>query len=80
MKERTLVLIKPDGVMKSISGKIILISGDGDYKALVDFLIEEKKFKKVLFPNRKFASSLYKKLSNNYFAYLYDHDIKVKIS
>ena len=65
---------------KEISGKIILISGDGDYKALVDFLIEEKKFKKVLFPNRKFASSLYKKLSNNYFAYLDDHDIKVKIS
>ena len=60
--------------------KIVLVSGDGDYKLLVDFLIEEKKFKKVLFPNRKFASSLYKKLSNNYFAYLDDHDIKVKIS
>ncbi|MFA6251130.1 MAG: NYN domain-containing protein [Candidatus Paceibacterota bacterium] len=60
--------------------KIILISGDGDYKSLVDFLIEENKFKKILFPNRKYRSSLYKKLSNNYFAYLDDRDIKDKIS
>ena len=37
--------------------KIFLVSGDGDYKMLVDFLIEEKKFGKVLFPNRKYASS-----------------------
>ncbi len=50
--------------------KIILISGDGDYKMLVDFLIEENKFKKILFPNKKFASSLYKKITRKYFDYL----------
>ncbi len=60
--------------------KIILVSGDGDYKLMVDFLMEENKFKKILFPNRKFRSSLYKKLSNNYFAYLDDKDIRDKIS
>lgn len=60
--------------------KIVLVSGDGDYKLLVDFLIEEYKFKKILFPNRQYRSSLYKKLSNNYFAYLDDKDIKDKIS
>ena len=60
-------------------GKIILVSGDGDYKLLVDFLIEEDKFEKILFPNREFRSSLYKKLSNKYFAYLDDKDIKKKI-
>lgn len=27
--------------------KIILVSGDGDYKLLVDFLIEENKFEKI---------------------------------
>jgi len=59
--------------------KIILISGDGDYKMLVDFLIEENKFEKILFPNRKFASSLYKKLGRKYFAHLEDSDIKRKI-
>lgn len=60
--------------------KFILVSGDGDYKLLVDFLIEENKFEKILFPNRKYSSSLYKKLSNNYFSYLDDIDIKNKIS
>lgn len=60
--------------------KIVLVSGDGDYKMLVDFLIEEKRFEKVLFPNRKYRSSLYKELSNKYFAYLDDKDTKEKIA
>jgi len=60
--------------------KIILVSGDGDYKLLVDFLMEENKFEKILFPDRKYRSSLYKELSNNYFAYLDDEDIRKKIS
>jgi len=59
--------------------KIILVSGDGDYKLLVDFLIEENKFEKILFLDRKYRSSLYKELSNNYFAYLDDQDIQSKI-
>lgn len=60
--------------------KIILVSGDGDYKLLVDFLIEENRFEKILFPNMDFASSLYNKLSNKYFLYLDDKDIKAKIA
>ncbi len=59
--------------------KIILVSGDGDYKLVVDFLIEENKLEKVLFPNRKYASSLYKKLGSAYFDYLDSTDIKGKI-
>jgi len=60
--------------------KIVLISGDGDYKMLVDFLIKENKFKKILFPNKKFASSLYKKITRVYFDYLVNikHLIKLK--
>ena len=50
--------------------KIILVSGDGDYKSLVDFLIKENKFEKILFPNRKFSSSLYKDITGKYFSYL----------
>jgi uncharacterized LabA/DUF88 family protein len=56
--------------------KVILVSGDGDYKKLVDFLIEENKFEKILFPNSKFASSLYKQLGNAYFAPLDRADMK----
>jgi uncharacterized LabA/DUF88 family protein len=59
--------------------KIVLVSGDGDYKMLVDFLIEEDKFEKILFPNRRFSSSLYKKIGAQYFATLDDQGVKSKI-
>jgi uncharacterized LabA/DUF88 family protein len=59
--------------------KVIIVSGDGDYKPLIDFLIEENKFEKILFPDKKFASSLYKKLGSEYFDYLENKDIKDKI-
>ncbi|MDO8659379.1 MAG: NYN domain-containing protein [Candidatus Parcubacteria bacterium] len=64
---------------KEIFHKVILVSGDGDYKPLIDFLIEENKFEKILFPDKKFASSLYKKLGSEYFDYLENKDIKDKI-
>jgi len=60
--------------------KILLVSGDGDYKMVVDFLIENKKFEKILFPNKKFRSSLYKQIGAPYFAYLDDADVKKKIA
>ena len=59
--------------------KIILVSGDGDYKLLVDFLIEENRFERMLFPNRKFASSLYKSLGSEYYDYLESEATKDKI-
>jgi len=64
---------------KEIIDKIILISGDGDYKMLVDFLIEEDKFEKILFPNQKKASSLYKKITRKYFDDLSGDSIRHKI-
>ncbi|MCK5588890.1 MAG: NYN domain-containing protein [Candidatus Pacebacteria bacterium] len=63
-----------------IKDKIILVSGDGDYKILVDFLIKENKFEKILFPNFKKASSLYKKMTAKYFADLSNIDLVKKIS
>lgn len=65
--------------LKEDFDKIILVSGDGDYKMLVDFLIGENKFKKILFPNKKFASSLYKQLGSEFFDWLEDRNIKHKI-
>jgi glutamyl-tRNA reductase len=66
-------------VLQEQFNKIILVSGDGDYKKLVDFLLKRNKFEKILFPNRKFASSLYKKLGSEYYDYLENADIKAKI-
>lgn len=60
--------------------KVVLVSGDGDYKMLIDYLIEESKLEKILFPNKKFRSSLYKQIGAPYFAYLDDWDVKKKIA
>ncbi len=62
--------------------KIILISWDWDYKVLVDYFIECNKFLKVISPNQKFASSLYrhkKHLDPKYFTFLDNEWIKKKI-
>jgi len=66
--------------LKEAFNKIVLVSGDGDYKMLVDFLIKENRFEKILFPNKRYASSLYKSISRQYFAYLSDEAVKNKIS
>ncbi len=59
--------------------KMLLVSGDGDYKKLVDYLIKKDVFKKILFPNRKFASSLYKQISWQYYDHLDKNDLQHKI-
>ena len=66
--------------MKDTFDKVVLVSGDGDYKMLVDFLIEEGRLAKVLFPNRKYRSSLYKEIGATFFANLDDKDVKKKIA
>lgn len=50
--------------------KVLLVSGDGDFKILVDYLIKKDRFLKILLPNKKFASSLYKELGSEYYDYL----------
>jgi len=64
---------------KESFGKVVLVSGDGDYKLLVEFLIEEGRFEKVLFPDGKRASSLYKKLTDKYLDDLGADSIRAKI-
>ncbi len=63
----------------NLNGNVVLISGDGDYKKLVDYLVKMKRFCKILFPNRKFASSLYKKLGSEYYDNLDNPAIQTKI-
>jgi uncharacterized LabA/DUF88 family protein len=71
-------------VMKTVvddedSSRIILVSGDGDYKKMVDYLIEKKKFAKIIFPNRKRASSLYRKLAPVFFIDPSQESLKQKL-
>lgn len=59
--------------------RMLLISGDGDYRKLVEYLIGKDRLKKLLFPNRQFASSLYRSLPPPYFDYLDTVGIRAKI-
>ena len=56
--------------------KVVLVSGDGDYKKLIDFLIEQNKLEKVLFPKQRYASSLYNSIGDWYPADLSDQDTR----
>lgn len=58
---------------------VILVSGNGDYKRLTDFLIQERKLAKILFPDKKRASSLYKSINNSFYVDLSEADIRKKI-
>lgn len=57
---------------------IVLVSGDGDYKKAVDYIIKKERFLKILFPNKRY-SSLYKKLTARYFDILSSEYIRPKI-
>ena len=59
--------------------KIVLVSGDGDYRMLVDFLIEENRLEKMLFPKFRYASSLYKEITDEYFDSLSKSEIIKRI-
>lgn len=60
--------------------KIYLVSGDGDYFRMIEYLCQHNLLGKILHPNRAKASSLYKQLPPNYYDYLDAKDIKRKIS
>ncbi len=66
-------------VDKESFNKAFIVSGDGDYKKLVDYLIEKNRFGKMLFPNKQYSSSLYKILGSEFFDYLEDKYTKEKI-
>ena len=57
--------------------KVLLVSWDWDYKILVDFLIQENRFGKILIPNKKWPSTLLRKLPGKFWDCLIN--IKQKI-
>jgi uncharacterized LabA/DUF88 family protein len=59
--------------------KIYLVSGDGDYFKMVQYLIEKGKFGQLLAPNERRMSSLYKLFSSQFYAFLNRPDVKKKI-
>jgi hypothetical protein len=59
--------------------KVVLVSGDGDYWRMVDFLIKENRFEKLLVPNSQSVSSLYKRIPDTVCDFLDKADIRKKI-
>lgn len=61
--------------------KVVLVSGDGDYWRMVDYLIKKNRFEKLIVPNATKLSSLYKKRTSDvYRTYLDEDMIKKKIA
>jgi hypothetical protein len=58
--------------------KAILVTGDGDFFCLVDYLIKQKKFKKLLVPNQKRYSALLKSIPSEFLTFV--SDLKEKVS
>ena len=49
--------------------KAIIVSGDGDFHCLIEYLVSKNKFYKLLIPNKNSFSSLLRKFAN-YFAFV----------
>lgn len=60
--------------------KVVLVSGDGDYFKMVRYLIAKNKFEKLLAPNKKSMSSLYRPITPKYTDYLDGPDLMKKIA
>lgn len=58
--------------------KAVIITGDGDFHCLVQFLIQQKKLHKLLIPDSETYSALLKRFDSGFIAFI--SDLKSKIS
>lgn len=58
--------------------KIVIISWDWDFKILVDYLLKKKRLEKILFPNKKFTSSMYKPVTMKFKDFLINSKTKIE--
>lgn len=60
--------------------QVVLVSGDGDYFKMVRYLVEKERFCKLLSPNRRSTSSLYRVFTPKYVDFLDNKGVKNKIA
>lgn len=58
--------------------KAVIVTGDGDFHCLIQYLIHEKKLKKLLIPNQQKYSALLKRFPSEFLAFI--SDLKHKLS
>ena len=52
--------------------KAVIVSGDGDFYCLVDYLISKGKLAKLLIPNKNLYSALLKRVDSKYLIFVSD--------
>lgn len=52
--------------------KAVIVTGDGDFHCLVDYLLKQKKLEKIIIPNQKSYSVLLKRFPSQYLAFVSD--------
>jgi uncharacterized LabA/DUF88 family protein len=61
--------------------KAIIVSGDGDFRCLAEYLLSKDKLERILIPNQQQYSSLLKSLSSserNILAFVSDYKVKLE--
>ena len=58
--------------------KAVIVTGDGDFHCLVDYLIKQKKLEKILIPNQMKYSALLKRFDSGYLAFVSDLRTKLE--
>lgn len=53
--------------------KAVIVTGDGDFHCLAQYLMQEKKLSKLLIPNQRAYSALLKRFPSGTLAFLSDH-------
>jgi uncharacterized LabA/DUF88 family protein len=60
--------------------KAIIVSGDGDFHCLAQYLIQENKLEKLLIPNQRAYSALLKHFPSETLAFLSDQKIQLSLA
>jgi uncharacterized LabA/DUF88 family protein len=58
--------------------KAVIVTGDGDFHCLVDYLIKKDKLEKILIPNQRKYSALLKRFDSGYLAFVSDLQTKLE--
>jgi uncharacterized LabA/DUF88 family protein len=67
-----------DSIKEEELDKVVIVSGDGDFRRMIDYFIEEGRFLKLLAPNGRY-SSLYKDIVKPYVSNISSDPVKSKL-
>jgi uncharacterized LabA/DUF88 family protein len=57
--------------------KAVIVTGDGDFHCLIEYLVKQNKLLKILIPDQRHYSALLKRFDSEYLAFISDLDKKL---